>query len=455
MGWRIFDLDPEFTVKKCVESYHTDDRVSRLPDDVLIVILSTLPLKEAGRTSVLSSRWRNLWRHTSCLQFDAPDKMEKLVQELEVLHVGRRKYVKWVNSVLRSHRGLALKEFRISFSLDRSSKQVITKWLEFAFERHVRRLELNLSHGEYSYSDKMYVFPQELVKSHPRTSSNYKTLEALCLRAVEVTGETIEFLLRNCTLLEQLLVHESDKLSSLEVCGHSLVLKQLEILDCHYLTSLKVSAPKLISLSVTKIEGLLLEEVPMLVNVYVHCWGSKIVIQRLVPTLFCCLSQLEILTLDFAGGKDYISMIKFPEMPKLKKLVIMEFLSNVDESLLGLASCIEASPRLQEFVLKQSWCEPVRANREIEKAIMQFPHQHLNVVKFYGYYGSTSDVELVSYFLENCVALEEIIINSQNQCTFLYEPVDAEQLEMEQTARTLAKEQLEPLVPKHIRLVLC
>ncbi|GER45567.1 F-box family protein, partial [Striga asiatica] len=191
-------------LNKCGERYHGDDFISLLPDDILLVILSSLPLKEVGRTSVLSSRWRNLWSCTSYLYFDDYSSLEKIIQDPDscTLKREREKYVRWVDSVLQSHRGFSLKELRICFNLNQSPS--ITKWLEFAFERHIEKLELNLSDVGYGYeSDETYVFPQELLRENSRIF-NYKTLKALCLDCTNVSGEAIEFLLRYCPLLEQI-----------------------------------------------------------------------------------------------------------------------------------------------------------------------------------------------------------------------------------------------------------
>ncbi|KAL9153012.1 hypothetical protein ABFS82_10G020800 [Erythranthe guttata] len=467
MARKRLGFDSKFQLNKCNKrSKRDNNRISWLPDDILVNILSYLSMKEAARTTVLSSRWMNLWKHTtSSLDFRADNALARIRENYDLCSEERRKYEEWVDRVIRSHKSVTLKEFSVCFDLGLSSQESITRWIEFAFTRHVQKLDLDFSVKVKNKTSPRthYTLPEEFLTR--RTSGgnsciDFKSLKELSLKCVNLTGQAIEFFLHNCPFLEKLVVHYTNKISNLEVCGPSLVLKHLELMHCNYLESVKVSAPNLISLIGPNIDVLLLENVPMLKEVYINCMHYNDSVEKLLPTYSCCVSQLEILTLQLNSHRKLglgmhltkVVLPTFPELTKLKKLVV-SYWTDHDQSLMGLTPLIRASPNLQEFILELWMDDPSRSHRKVKNTTSQLPHHHLKVFKFCGYYGRSSDVELVRYILKNSVVLEKIIIDPFEPILRDFE-LCGEDLERIQIARGFAKQQLEARVPQRVELVI-
>ncbi|OWM69146.1 hypothetical protein CDL15_Pgr025333 [Punica granatum] len=69
-------------------------QIESLPDEVLILVLSLLTMKEAARTSILSRRWRYLWLNIPNLEFV----ISLGTLDHPINHEGEMpKYIRWVN----------------------------------------------------------------------------------------------------------------------------------------------------------------------------------------------------------------------------------------------------------------------------------------------------------------------------------------------------------------------
>ncbi|KAL3514096.1 hypothetical protein ACH5RR_026813 [Cinchona calisaya] len=442
------------------------DLISLLPDEVLVFILSLLTIKEAARTSVLSSRWMNLWKYTRRLDFNASKSLERLERKPEMLESERHKYVNWVNRVLQLHEGLTLDEFSLYFDLDISYQDVIDRWLEYAFRRKVQRLELNLLLNCIFLRDWLECcdFPDCLLDLNNGLSKEqihldssaiglsklieFGSLRELCLKGVNVTGEVIESFLHNCPLLERLEVVGSGKLVNLLVSGSSLMLKHLEIQLCHNAKSVKIcDCNNLVSLGIFQAENLVLMNLPMLAEVSVggnlpNFWS------HVFAQLSRFHSKLELLQLKDYVPQNIMMLRDFPQLSQVKVWVI-DTGAYYDNSLMGLTSLIKACPFLHKFVLKLLWAVPVKKDRENEKGA-KCTLEHLREIELAGYYGRTSDAELLMYFIENAVTLEKIVIDPRSQgCSHL--PI--KRTNVQKAAVTSALKEVKQLVPKHIEVV--
>ncbi|CAI0625854.1 unnamed protein product, partial [Linum tenue] len=165
---------------------HELDLTSKLPDDVVIHLLSFLNLKEAIRTSVLSGRWRDLWKSANlALDFEA---------EKELLDI-------YNGGILLDDTAMA--EYRM--------------WYKNAVNGVIKT---------------------------PDGLSDVKSLRSLRLNCVAVRAEILEHFISSCPLLEELAVARvSNSLKKLRVVGSSqspLRLKYLELRYFNYLKSLEI-----------------------------------------------------------------------------------------------------------------------------------------------------------------------------------------------------------------------
>ncbi|XP_009603961.1 F-box/LRR-repeat protein At3g26922-like isoform X2 [Nicotiana tomentosiformis] len=449
-------LSNNFALKKCSKRICTaEDRISQLPDEILVHILSFLSVKEAADTSVLSKRWLPLWRYISRLNFDATKPLYEVLLDHKLRKRHMKKYVRWVNHTLQRCKAQRLDQFRVCFDLNKFAQHEIDKWLEFAFARQVQRLELDLLKGGENLRlfDYCYTFPAQLldlnhyagqthsnyVNKFPPLWNNFNSVKVLLLKSVKVTGEVLEFFLHNCPFLEEMVVRGAATLVNLEVVGPSLKLKHLGIWSCPDLESLKIRDTNLVTLGTSAGHKLLLWNVPMLIEVDIM--DATRILDDILAPVSCVFSQLKV----------YLGHHKFPELTKLKKFVVNVHILE-DMSVLGCIHVIGAAPLLEEFELKLKWIEPMRSKRECRKAA-RCPLHHLKVLRLCGYYGRTSELELVRYFLENAIALEKIIVDFGAQHVSSV-PLTLNEIEEEQMARKSAKLQLEGEVPQHLELVI-
>ncbi|KAL0729118.1 hypothetical protein Bca4012_025211 [Brassica carinata] len=185
------------------------DMISFLPDDFLLQILSLLPTKDVLTTSVLSKRWRYLW---------------KLVHKLEYTHCDRNaddgRFVRFVDRSLLLSTAPILES--LQFNIRRKCSDVdIGFWIGTAVERGLRELSF-----DYWPHNTIINEPSKLPQSlftcgslvvlilnnvslvdvtFPVCFHLLKTLHLICV--IYLDDETPQKLLSSCKILQDLVVH--------------------------------------------------------------------------------------------------------------------------------------------------------------------------------------------------------------------------------------------------------
>ncbi|XP_058179471.1 F-box protein At4g09920-like isoform X3 [Rhododendron vialii] len=188
-----------------------EDRISNLPNSLIAQILSYLPTKYAVATSVLSTRWKQLWTSITSLDFD--DMLTSCPQNKSTDPSLQRSFTSFVGRVLLHHVS-CVQRFRLKCS--RSYKaSLVNGWIADALLRNVRELDLSIWMG---HSTKL---PQDLftcrtlvvlkLDTYYCDMNNVPTLVSLpSLRILHLKGirfvddDSINRFLFGCPVLEEL-----------------------------------------------------------------------------------------------------------------------------------------------------------------------------------------------------------------------------------------------------------
>ncbi|XP_057799960.1 putative FBD-associated F-box protein At5g56690 isoform X2 [Salvia miltiorrhiza] len=395
--------------------------IDRLPDDLLINILSHMSIKRAARTSVLSHKWRYLWRFShGTLRFDG-----KLME--------KEKLESWVNGVLDLHQAPYVEGMIISVEggVERNQKayastsRAVERWLNFAMQKEVQRLELNLLY-EDKYKEHLwsrYPFPSlEELRSYSHSHS-FCRLRSLRLSHVNITTDVVHHFLASCPDLEELCIQFSyHMMEDLRVVDPP-SLRVLEITTCPYVESVEISAASLVSLTYggpadsllfkdyrDEKSSLLVKKAPNLRELCIT--GDPCLFFVLEPQSYSV--QLEKLVLDIQFEVD--SRILFwvaadlPRFCSLKRLQV--YAHTRYDSLFNLfKSLIEASPLLCEFRIELGYSEEPYDPGRYGLIPGKFVHRNLKVVEVGGYAGYGYAEELLVALIWSCPSLERVAIH--------------------------------------------
>ncbi|KAG2261426.1 hypothetical protein Bca52824_068505 [Brassica carinata] len=245
-------------------SLRNGDKISELPDALLLQILSSVPTKDVVATSVLSKRWRYLCKMMPKLRFcyEPTDDLERFSDN--------------VCRYLLSHQAPVLQRLHFEMNFEYDSTMDIGVMMGVAFGLHVRELVLEV------YSDEPYRFPTSLYYCG--------TLETLKLGSRVLLDVPFPVCLKALRTLRLFDVSFEDDESVVNLLSGCSVLENLEVMMFSHphvktftIASIQnvINAPHLKYLTLqglTEDDSCVIENTPELVEAHIIDWWNLLML---------------------------------------------------------------------------------------------------------------------------------------------------------------------------------
>lgn len=188
-----------------------EDRISSLPDHLLLQIISFLEMHQAVSTGILSKRWRDLWTFTPNLSFsNSKSSCSRCCCY----------FIIFVEQSLSLHIGINIHKFSLQFPYYHRHCDYVDSWLRLAVMKDVRELCLQFSAHQNGLNEmNRYRLPSWLFECEKLVSLElysckvevpddvcFSSLRVLSLIQIELSGRAIDKLLAGCPLLENLTI---------------------------------------------------------------------------------------------------------------------------------------------------------------------------------------------------------------------------------------------------------
>lgn len=201
------------------------DRLSSLPGHIIDQILSQLSIRDAVRTSVLSTKWRYKWATLPNLVFDNHC-ISLTSQDQAVI---KSKLVSIIDHVLLLHTGPVYK-FRLSHR-DLVGVTDIDRWILHLSRSPIREFVLEIWKGQryklhsclFSCQNLTHLELFNCLVRPPPTFHGFKNLKSLDLQHITMGQDVFEHLITSCPLLERLTLMNFDGFSHLNINATSLL----------------------------------------------------------------------------------------------------------------------------------------------------------------------------------------------------------------------------------------
>ncbi|KAH6756226.1 hypothetical protein C2S53_004325 [Perilla frutescens var. hirtella] len=426
-----------------MERLRTRDRLSELPDSLILQILSFLEMRDVVRTSLLSRRWEGLWTTIPCLYFNE-SKKNNLVQTRN-----------FINRALMLWKGTKILKFNVSFcnDFDESLSGDMDLWVRFATERKVEELYIHFPYDDWEIIERdsppeypsLYLPPRCLYSCssirklslvgcnlHILGNVHWDQLKSLTIRScfisenlINQVQNVIDQVVSGTPQLEifELSVH-SEKHGNLSIRSSSLKklsIKNICVIEKDPDIMLMIWAPNLQALIISgpPYSKCLLMDVPSLTDVTLDFEDeSDITLGRTLEQILPIIQHVEAVKLSYHCFKMLRSMKGKYSIPQLPNVKLLRFSSDRFE-LNKIVGLLEIFPKLkmlgidQKSYSRHSFERHVGPSMPKENIIKSFLMQLRTVEICLSWYES-SIFQLIEFLLKHSSFIEKIVIQKRH-----------------------------------------
>ncbi|KAL8549984.1 hypothetical protein ACS0TY_008707 [Phlomoides rotata] len=436
-------------MEESVGSEHLD-RLSELPESLILHILSFLTMRDVVSTTLLSKRWENLWTTLPCLNFSDIIIIEDDESESDT-HNDRRDEPtcirNFVNRALMFWKGTKLLKFtiEIEYHFDKSLAGDMDLWVRFAVLNNVEELNISWLYlveiakwEEAVDSNKdVYIPPQCLnlcssIKKLSLYGCNFQIHGSLAwkmLKSLKIDGFYLPELLINQILLgtPQLEVFEFrviDSRMNLNITSTSL--KKLKIETYLFFdepslnTVLRICCPNLETLEISGVffgEYLFtnvssLTDVTLLCdsNLYMALW-NKLLGERM-RRIFSTFQHVQKVTLsldsfEMIGASQKNNL--FSPLPNVEFLEVEVYLNE----LVKMVNLLGMFPNLKTLVIKDCTYQHSENYSKIEANISRSFLPQLKIIEITSSFCCSSTFQCIEFLLKHCRMLEKLVVRAK------------------------------------------
>ncbi|XP_074270807.1 F-box/FBD/LRR-repeat protein At5g56420-like [Silene latifolia] len=402
------------------------DRLSELPDEVIINILSCMPIIDAVRT-VLLRRFGNLWTFIHTLKFDYDEFRDKLGTKGNTQH---KWFCRFIRNVLMLHQNLSINTFNLHIEFDNAAVDDLSEWFRFALDRQAKEIRLSDESDECNFyincssilcnltSQFLVTLELEYCNLKGELQVNLGSLKKLSLYLVYMSDEIFERFISGCPSLQELVIENPYWTNDLSFSAPNIAKLSLFLTcDIQLHDPFSLHFPNLKSLYLEiDFWGLNIIDVSSVRDIYVKYFKIPVNLNDdqsfTTKKMFGKLENIEVFQLSNDASKPFLCAIQDILLFRHKwKRIVLELQELSDTCLLGIYHLMRSLKQFEELDIYTT--KAFYANTDLQRLELPSPYvtPQLKTITLYGY-GRTwrSQLQLIEFMLKSAAALDKLVI---------------------------------------------